>query len=420
MKRPVDDEADAPRNTTGKALFVRDAHGELVTVLPGQVMPEKAKAASEDAVATVAKAEERREAERLAARSAEDVQYDAYLNGRDAKKGNVWIQGAGIASADRAAAADSISAQMASSKEYAPSRAHDRSAKMKKSSSAGASSSGGAYGGSISVAAARVGAEKAAAALARAREASDDDDEDDELNASAVSLVERSMAVYNLPVSNLAQLDPYGNDLRVPVLERKTRKFAECFAESAAVRTLDGKPVLVDFEAIRKRYSTVFRESGSGLRGTVFKRFVFVEGDGGGGAAPAAVKDEAEEEEAEEEEAEEDDDEGEEDEDEDAYGSSFCLTFERHVSLVTPRGALDGSLGLTPARTQDLAVLYRASGGELTGMWIAPDTAGLGADVDAGQRAIETTPLFRAVRRLVAKLSAHCCRAWSYELCAAP
>ena len=69
--------------------------------------------------AVVAEAEERQEATRLAARTEEEVQYEAYLNGRDAKKGNVWIAGAGVASADKAAFADSISAQIAAEQEAA-------------------------------------------------------------------------------------------------------------------------------------------------------------------------------------------------------------------------------------------------------------------------------------------------------------
>jgi len=41
------------------------------------------------------------------------------------------------------------------------------------------------------------------------------------------------------------------------------------------VKTVDGKPVLKDFDALRKRYATVFRESGVGLRGGWRKRFRF-------------------------------------------------------------------------------------------------------------------------------------------------
>ena len=100
-KRTAEDAAldDAPRNETGKALFVRTSDGELITVMPGQVMPSQVSAASDDAAGAVAEAAEAREAARLAARSAEDVQYEAYLQGKDAKRGNVWIAGMGVASA---------------------------------------------------------------------------------------------------------------------------------------------------------------------------------------------------------------------------------------------------------------------------------------------------------------------------------
>ena len=252
MKRSLDDadsdsDSAAPavaRNETGKALFVRDAQGNLVTVRPGEALPEKAKAATEEAKEVVSAAEEAREAARLAARSQEDIQYEAYMNGKDMKRGNVWMQNVNVASADRAAAVDSIAAdvaeeQLASGKEHAPSRAYDRSSKIKRGGG-GSSSGSGSYGGALSVSEARAGAEAASAALARAREASDDEENDD-LNASVATLLERAMRVYNLPVSNLPQLDPYGNDLRVPALERKIRKFLACFGEEAHVTTLDGQ-----------------------------------------------------------------------------------------------------------------------------------------------------------------------------------
>ena len=188
------------------------------------------------------------------------------------------------------------------------------------------------------------------------------------------------MGVYNMPISNQPQLDPHGNDLRLPQLERKLRKFLECFAEEASIRTLEGSPVLKDFEQIRKRYATVFRESGAELRGVLQKRWAF--------SATA------------EEEEEEDDDEG-------GGGATFCLDFERHSHLVTPKPGLplDGSLGVTPPRQQDLVVLYMAEGGELAGMWIGADKEGIGADGGPSREEIEQTPTFQAFRRQVEKLS---------------
>ena len=390
-KRKLEEDEEAPRNETGKALFVRDMKGELVTVLPGQLMPTKVSAATEEAAVVVAAAAEQQEASRLAARSAEDIQYEAYLGGRDAKGGNVWIADAGKASTDKAAFADSISAQIAAEREasgggdrqYATARAYDRGRGVKKQSGA-SSSGGGAFGGATSLAEAKAGASVAQAALERAREASDDEDDEASLSLTAAQLAGRAMAAYNLPVSNMAQKDPHGNDLRVPQLERKLRKFLECFAEEAAIRTLEGQPVLKDFDAMRKRYATVFRESGSELRGVVQKRWAFEKPAAGEGN-------------------EEDDD----DDDDEGGGASFTIDFERHEHLVTPRPGLplDGSLGLTPPREQDLIVLYHAEGGEIAGIWIAPDKAGLGKDPGASREAIEATDVFKGFRRQVEKLS---------------
>lgn len=52
-------------------------------------------------------------------------------------------------------------------------------------------------------------------------------------------------AVYNEPVSNMLQRDVHGNDLRLPTLERKLRRFAECFAEDVAVRSVRGEPAVI-------------------------------------------------------------------------------------------------------------------------------------------------------------------------------
>jgi uncharacterized membrane protein YgcG len=361
-------------------------------------MPAKVKAATEEAVDAVADAAAQAEEARLAARTEEDVQYEAYLGGKDAKRGNVWIAGANVASADRAALADSISAQVAeerreSGKEYAPSRAHDRRTKIKSQPGGSSSGGGGSYGGGMSLSEAREGAAAAQAALERAQQASDDDDDDDDdtsLSMTAAQLASRAMAAYNMPLSNMPQLDVYGNDLRVPQQERKLRKFLECFAEEVSISTIEGQPVLRDFEAIRKRYGTVFRESGSELRGALTKRWSFLSvtggvegGEGGDGA--------------------DDDDDG----GGGGSGYSFCIDFESHTSLVTPRPGLplDGSMGVTPPRSQDLVVLYQAYGGELSGMWIAPDREGLGRNVAATREAVEATAVFTTFQRQLERLS---------------
>ena len=116
---------------------------------------------------------------------------------------------------------------------------------------------------------------------------------------------------------------------------------------------------------------TVFRESGAALAGEVRKRFYFEREEGGEG------------------------------------GETYCLDYERHVSLVTPRPglSLDGSMGCLPPREQELVVLYVASGGEISAMYIARDAHGHGADAAADQALIEATDHFRAFRRKVDELS---------------
>ena len=383
-KRMRDGEFEVPVNETGKALFVRNADGDLVTVLPGAPMPAKALAASDAAKELVAKAEEVHEAKRLVERTPEQIQYENYLASKGpGGKGNVWIPNAGQGSSDRAAFVDSLAAEVAehraegSGKQYAPSKAHDRSRSFKQQKGAGA----GGFLGGTSVEAARAGAAAANEAMARALEASDDED-DGSLSMNAVQIANRAMEMYNLPVSNLAQADVHGNDLRLPKLQRKVRKFLECFAEDIVVKTASGAAVLKDFEALKKRYTTVFRESGPTLKGDVRRRWYFEK------PLPARAEGGEEEEEAEE-------------------GDTFVIDFERHSSLVTPRPGmpLDGSMGVLPPRTQDLVVLYHASGSEIAGMWIAPDTADLGGDVAATRESIEAADVFQTFRAIVEEMS---------------
>ncbi|KAL1519991.1 hypothetical protein AB1Y20_023473 [Prymnesium parvum] len=401
-KRPLE-EFKVPVNETGKAVFVRDSKGDLVTVLPGAPLPARAQAASDAAREAVAKAEVVYEAQRLKERTPEEAQYEAYLASKQNKGGNVWIPNVGHASSDRAAFVDSLAAEVAEhraeGKQYAPSRAFDRSRSHKAQKSGGASG----YLGGTSVEAARVGAAAASKAMARALEASDD--EEDSMAMNAVQLANRAMEMYNLPISSLAQADVHGNDLRLPKLQRKLRKFLECFAEDICVRTATGAVVLKDFEAMKKRYMTVFRESGAELKGEVRRRWYFEK----------AAEPDADEEEG--------------------TGDTFTIDFERHTHLVTPRPGqltslpfahrpspsvlpssasaqplsaaglpLDGSMGVLPARTQDLIVLYHASANELAGMWIAPDTANLGGDPNATQQSIEESEVFKSLKAVVERM----------------
>lgn len=199
-------ELSVPLNDTGKALFVRDAEGELITVLPGQPLPAKAIAVSEAAKEKVAQADAAYEEKRRKELTPEEMQYEAYLASKQNKGGNVWIPNVGTASSDRAAFVDSLAAEVAehrdsSGKQYAPSRAFDRKRAFKRQ---GASTVSGFLGGT-SVEAARAGAAAASQAMARALEASDDDD-DGSLSMNAVQLANRAMEIYNIPISSFAQV----------------------------------------------------------------------------------------------------------------------------------------------------------------------------------------------------------------------
>ena len=208
-----------------KAIFTRDSHGELVIVKPG----------------------EKTEAElKVENRTAEDEHYEAYLQGRSA--GKIHEIGGYSDGIDRAAMADSASARdgerTGEPRKYAPSRAHNHGVKYKRQK-------GVTSEHAVAEAAAAAGSAMDQA-MQRARAGSDDDDEMAALSMSAAQLASRAMDVYNVPISNLKQADCHGNDLRLPQLERKLRKFCEYFGEEVSVRTLDGdRPVLKDFEQVR-------------------------------------------------------------------------------------------------------------------------------------------------------------------------
>lgn len=208
-----------------KAIFTRDSHGELVIVKPG----------------------EKTEAElKVENRTAEDEHYEAYLQGRSA--GKIHEIGGYSDGIDRAAMADSASARdgerTGEPRKYAPSRAHNHGVKYKRQK--------GVTSEQATAEAAAAAGSAMDQAMQRARAGSDDDDEMAALSMTAAQLASRAMDVYNVPISNLKQADCHGNDLRLPQLERKLRKFCEYFGEEVSVRTLDGdRPVLKDFEQVR-------------------------------------------------------------------------------------------------------------------------------------------------------------------------
>ena len=340
-KRPAD--AAPLAAPSDRAAFYRDERGELVVLKPGEKQEVKEK-------------------------TAEELHYEAYLEGKRSYGG--YSAGGYSDGVDRAAATSSYSYEASSSGGGSggggrgPDRGRGR--KMQKVQDAAA----------LRAESLKSGADELNQALKRAREGSDDDgDGDDDAGEmppqNAVQLCNRAMDAYNLPISNQRQADVHGNDLRLPQLERKLRKFLECFGEEAAVKTVDGKPVLGDYESMRKRYATVFRESGSELRGAVRRRW-YLEVARSPDAFP-----------------------------------SYCIDYERHTSLVTPRPGLplDGSMGCVPPRTQDLVAVYMAEGGEIAGVWVAPDRDGAGADASLGREGLEGGAAFKAARALVERLS---------------
>eukprot|EP00913_Durusdinium_trenchii_P009547 g8970.t1 len=110
-----------------------------------------------------------------------------------------------------------------------------------------------------------------------------------------------------------------------------------------------------DRNSFIKRYTCVFRESGSKLLGSCNKRFYF-----------------------------------------DAQGPTYCLDYETHEHLVTamPGTPPDGKLGVREPRTEHLMVLYEEKGGKITRMWIKPDADKLGSDPYAGEDPATSYPAY--------------------------
>ncbi|CAK9020461.1 Hypothetical protein SCF082_LOCUS14923 [Durusdinium trenchii] len=116
-----------------------------------------------------------------------------------------------------------------------------------------------------------------------------------------------------------------------------------------------GQAIIKDRNSFIKRYTCVFRESGSKLLGSCNKRFYF-----------------------------------------DAQGPTYCLDYETHEHLVTamPGTPPDGKLGVREPRTEHLMVLYEEKGGKITRMWIKPDADKLGSDPYAGEDPATSYPAY--------------------------
>jgi len=175
--------------------------------------------------------------------------------------------------------------------------------------------------------------------------------------------VDAARAAFNRACINRPQLDERGGDHTKTVVQAKTDAFCACFSPSVRVRDLgSGKEILADAKALRSRYQTVFRESGSGLQMRVLARAVFEPARGG--------------------------------------RTAMVLDREHHASLVTPVGAmLDGALGLRGPRDQGLWALYEVDVEQkrITGAWLCPAADGATSDHLAELQASETWHKFSAL-----------------------
>ena len=145
--------------------------------------------------------------------------------------------------------------------------------------------------------------------------------------------VDQARHLYNRPMARVGALDARAME----AVAAKSIEFCRNFSQRARfIDLLSQKAILGDASQIRSRYQTVFRESGESLQMTVRARAVFQS------PAPSTKAD------------------------------VVVLDLERHTSLVTPMGALDGSRGLRGPRQQDLWALYAVSSGKIDTVWLSP------------------------------------------------
>ncbi|CAE8619145.1 unnamed protein product, partial [Polarella glacialis] len=180
------------------------------------------------------------------------------------------------------------------------------------------------------------------------------DQEAIESDTNAVLLVNAQMEAYNESIPN--NIPP---EKRLPIVNDKMKRFMDGFSDTVQILDLkSGGAIIKDRSTFMKRYSCVFRESGSKLLGSCTKRFYY-----------------------------------------DASNRpTFCIDYETHASLVTamPGTPPDGKLGVREARTEYLIVLYEEKGGKLTRMWLRPDTDKLGCDPTASEDIIAHSEAFKA------------------------
>lgn len=185
-----------------------------------------------------------------------------------------------------------------------------------------------------------------------------------EFHPSAVMVVNRLTEIYNQEIPNNIQADAKNK-----LVDSKMKQFLDLIGSGVEVLDVaSGKQVLKNLVDFKTRYGCVFRESGSSLKVTCSKRFVF--------------------------------------ENSKRPEMGLCLDLEKHESLVTPRPGtrLDGSLGCLPPRTQHLVVLYLIERGRITMMWIAPDKTKVGEDKMASEDILERAEWMGAFKKVVEKV----------------
>jgi len=151
-----------PEPPSDRARFLRDEHGELIVIKPGEKQVEEEK-------------------------TAEDLHYEAYVQGRAV--GAIRAINGYSECVDRAAEASSGSARDAEDREregnrtHAPARVHN-AARLKRP---------GERGDGRSEETTKTAAQSMDEAMRRAREASDGEKEDEDLSLSAAALADKSM-----------------------------------------------------------------------------------------------------------------------------------------------------------------------------------------------------------------------------------
>lgn len=178
---------------------------------------------------------------------------------------------------------------------------------------------------------------------------------------NAVLLCNAQMEAYNEPIPN--NIPP---EKRLPLVNKKLERFMANFDDKVQILDLkSGGAIIKDQKTFIKRYTCVFRESGSKLNGSCLKRFYF-----------------------------------------DSKGPTYCLDYEMHESLVTAMAGTppDGKLGVRDPRTEYLMVLYEEKGGKLARMWLRQDTEKLGADPTATEDILEKSEGYQAMEAKLKEL----------------